>query len=194
MVEKLPVLLSGFPDRKARLVDIPNVEDGCGSTVCDKSLDTVGQINGAIPKIKSVTSDTPSPNTGRKTGSFVEVQRRLEKEILVIECRHHVADLYQKAAYQSAFGDTTAPANGDFKDFRKKYRKLNRNTSRLNPTENDPRMIEALQRMKEACEEALRDPNVRSDRKEYALLCLQMNGFPHPGLINSRLNLRTYIC
>ena len=33
--------------------------------------------------------------------------------------------------------------------------------------------------MKETCDRVLVDPNVRNDRKDYALQCLDLNGFQH---------------
>ena len=95
-----------------------------------------------------------------------------------------MGDLEEKVACRACFGKTKSPANSDFKDFRAKYASLDRSsvTPMRNETPSEPFLQEALLRMKQACEIALRDPDVKSDRKEYASVCLDMNNYPQPGM------------
>ena len=185
--ERMPTILSGFSDGTDHLLDIPTVSDGTGKTTAAKisaivdENDDDGEVG---DKLVSVSGDTYSGNRGYKSGQWAELERVRGKPLLKAPCRHHGVDLLPKAAYKEVFGPSKGPTNSDFKKFRANFRKLKPQLKSIEPAINEkwdhPFMVDAVAKMKECCDNVLRDPAVRSDRKEYAQQCLSLNGFSHP--------------
>ena len=114
LVERLPIVLSGFPDGEDRLLEAPIVEDGTGIVSAQKVHDVL-MANNAQESVVAVSTDTTAAMSGVNHGSVVELERLLGRPLLKPFCREHIADLSQKKSYKTIFGKTKAPANADFK-------------------------------------------------------------------------------
>ena len=180
-IERMPILLSGFPDGEERLLEIPTIPDGKAKTVARK-LHEVTTENNALELIVAVNADTPTSNSGQKGGSLVEFDRIDGKSRLHAYCKNHVGDLQQKRSYKVVFSTTKSPANADFKKFRQKFPSLDLKsiTPKLNRKFTHPIMKTFLEQMRKKCTEALLRKDLRSDRRQYAELCLHINGFELP--------------
>ena len=78
--------------------------------------------------------DTTSSNTGRKSGSTVLLQKLLNRQLLWLSCRHHIAELILKAAFKSLFGKTTAPSTTLFSTLKSSWASLDLTDLRFPPT------------------------------------------------------------
>ena len=132
-------------------------------------------------------SDTTSAISGKKGGALVEFDRIDGKARLHLLCRHHAAELQLKRAYKVAFGTTKSPANADFKKFRQTFPTLDLTAiqPQLNEEFKEPLMKRLLGMMKVKCHEALLRKNTRSDRRQYAEMCLHLNGFELPSMLHT---------
>ena len=61
--------------------------------------------------------DTTSNNTGLREGAMVHLERTLDKKLLWLPCRHHVAELHIKHAW-TRFFPTNSPEDPLFKSFK----------------------------------------------------------------------------
>ena len=56
-----------------------------------------------------VPDDTTASNTGVHRGACTFLQLQLQRQLLWLACRHHIAELILRSAFDSLFSDTTAP-------------------------------------------------------------------------------------
>ena len=78
--------------------------------------------------------DTTCSNTGVNSGGAVLLQQLLNRQLLWLSCRHHVAELILKAAFQSLFGNTTAPVATLFSNLKSSWSSLDLTDLHLPPT------------------------------------------------------------
>ena len=64
---------------------------------------------GCAEKIVAMGFDTTASNTGVHRGACTFLQLQLQRQHLWLVCRHHIAELILRSAFDSLFGDTTAP-------------------------------------------------------------------------------------
>ena len=180
VVERYPILLSGFDGGKTHIISVPKIEDSKGSTQSNTINGALESVN-AKCKICGACADTTSSVTGEQNGMFVLLEKLLGRPLLKSYCRLHAVDLLEKAAFKFIFGATKSPAKGEFKSFRTKWRKIDRAAvPPLRINYDDDFMKEALDELRESCYYVLRDPKARSDRRELAELMLHIHGFPLP--------------
>ena len=113
VVERFPILLSGFSDGTVRLVRIPTIEDGRGETMANMIYNTITPKY-ARTKIAGVAGDTCSANLGSNSGMFAKLEALIGKAILWSPCRHHSVDLFEKTAFKTIFGPTRSPKKAEF--------------------------------------------------------------------------------
>ena len=177
IVERFPVVLSGFADGKAHVIAIPTVENGKGITMAQKAKEVVESVE-AEEFVVGVVADTTTSITGIYSGMFKNLEDLFRRPLLKSPCRHHSDDLLEKSAFKSIFGPTKSPAKSDFLEFRKIWPTLNLDS--VTPRRNSFSHPFMLHRMKTTCYEVLADANVRSDRKELAQQTLDINGYVQP--------------
>ena len=120
--------------------------------------------------------------SGIHGGALLQFDRLNGKATLHVYCRHHVGDLYQKKSYTICFSTTKAPVNADFKEFRKIFQSLQLDSvqPRLNEQFRHPLLVALREEMRKICTNVLLLKDTRSDKKQYAELCLHLNGFELP--------------
>ena len=135
--------------------------------------------------VVATNSDTTASNSGTKGGSLLEFDKADGVQRLHTFCRNHTGDLQQKRAYKVAFSATKSPANTEFKKFRQLFSSLNLRSikAKINEKFTHPLMVNFLALMKAKCSEALQWAGLRSDRRQYAEMCLHINGYQLPGII-----------
>ena len=182
-IERLPLKLSGFPDGEDRLLAIPTIPDGKAKTISQTAHDVLRKEKVPSKEVVATNSDTTASNSGSKGGSLLEFDKADGKQRLHTFCRNHTGDLQQKRAYKVAFSATKSPANTEFKKFRQIFSSLNLSSikARINEKFSHPLMVRFLAFMKAKCTEALQWPGLRSDRRQYAEMCLHINGYELPG-------------
>ena len=76
---------------------------------------------GCAEKIVAMGFDTTASNTGVHRGACTFLQLQLQRQLLWLACRHHIAELILRSAFDSLFGDTTGPEVVLFKVLRKTW-------------------------------------------------------------------------
>ena len=105
VVERLPIVLSGFKSGNTYIIDAPKVDDGKGKTLAETNLKALQEV-GAVQKAVAVVADTTASMTGVNSGMFTLLENMLQTPLLKVFCRHHSADLIQKAVFKTIFGET----------------------------------------------------------------------------------------
>ena len=122
---RLAILISGSPDHiEGKLLGVPIVEDGTGE--CEaSSIESLIDRWGVRTNVKALCFDTTASNSGQWKGACILLERKLDKKLLMLGCRHHILELILGAAYKKTFGDTKSPINEGFKQFREKWSTIN---------------------------------------------------------------------
>ena len=125
---------------------------------------------GCAEKIVAMGFDTTASNTGVHRGACTFLQLQLQRQLLWLACRHHIAELILRSAFDSLFGDITGPEVVLFKVLRKTWDSLDLQNIQL------PNRIPAVYRgrvdpllafIDNRLDPANRDLLPRCDYKEY---------------------------
>ena len=104
--ERLEVLVNGrsaFSDGK--LLGVPVFKDGTGKSQMEKTVQFLDDWC-VREDVVAMVSDTCAANTGRLCGACSLLERCLNKHVLWLACRHHVARR-ARAAWTAVFGSGT---------------------------------------------------------------------------------------
>lgn len=70
--------------------------------------------------------DTTASNTGHRSGACSSIDHKLNKDLLILACRHHVMELIVGAAFEkTAIGTSTGPEILILKSFRDQWQFIN---------------------------------------------------------------------
>lgn len=119
-VERLPILISTNGVQK--LLGVPICEDGSGEAIANAVHDVLVEWN-LLDKVEAMCFDTTSTNTGRMKGAC-QLQRKMERKLLPMACRHHVFEIVLRSVYEVKMGKTTAPGVPIFERFQKINQKV----------------------------------------------------------------------
>lgn len=73
--------------------------------------------------------DTTASNTGRFNGACALLEQKLERELLLFACRHHVYELVLKAVFETKIKQVTSgPDIALFKKFRDSWENIDSDT------------------------------------------------------------------
>lgn len=120
--ERLPIVISY--DNKEQLIAVPKLDNSSGSeqaqavwnAIIDWNLEDKGQI---------LCCDTTASNTGRINGACVLLEQKLNREMLIFACRHHVYELVLKSVFEAKISQvTTSPDIPLFKKFRENWKNI----------------------------------------------------------------------
>ena len=129
--ERLAVLVSGAPNYiEGKLLGVPSLVDEDGNTTSTG----LAQFEGARDLVKTwnlensvrgLVFDTTASNSGVKQGACKRMEDWLERPVLWLACRHHVAELIAKASWYELFEEDLGPDNGFFVQFKNDWPNLN---------------------------------------------------------------------
>ena len=95
-------------DGKLLLLCITETADSTG-LIEARAVEAALNDWGCAEKIVAMGFDTTASNTGVHRGACTFLQLQLQRQLLWLACRHHIAELILRSAFDSLFGDTTAP-------------------------------------------------------------------------------------
>jgi len=72
-------------------------------------------------KVQAFCCDTTSSNTGHLSGACVHLEQLLERDCLLLACRHHVYELVLKGIFEGLLGPTSGPDTPIFKRFKEAW-------------------------------------------------------------------------
>lgn len=114
-VDRLPIIVSGSATEQ--LLCIPKLPSGTGQAMADALIETV--IDWDIKdRIKALSFDTTSSNTGIKSGACVLIEKLLEHKVLYLACRYHIHEILLEEAFSITMGPSSGPEIQLFKRFK----------------------------------------------------------------------------
>lgn len=113
-IDRLAVIVTGA--KMEQLLGIPIVKGKAES----QSQNIVQLLDDwqITRKIAALCFDTTSTNSGRLTGVCVRLNRILDKDLLLLACRHHVHEIILESIFAECFGKSDGPEILLFKRFR----------------------------------------------------------------------------
>lgn len=121
--ERLPILIS-FGE-KEQLLAVPKLESSSGQDQAKAVLNALHDWN-IDDKVQIMCCDTTASNTGRLKGACVLLEQRLDRELLLFACRHHVYELVLKCVFETKIQQvTSSPDIPMFKKFRDNWKTIN---------------------------------------------------------------------
>lgn len=124
-VERLPVLVTC--GKEEQLLGVPKLENSKGKTQASAVFLTLGEW-GLQDRVEMVCCDTTNSNTGRFNGACVLLEQKLNRDLLLLPCRHHIYELILKSVFESQLPQVTQSADIPFfKTFQKNWSQINAN-------------------------------------------------------------------
>lgn len=121
--ERLPIVISY--DNKEQLIAVPKLENSSGSEQAQAVWNAIVDWN-LEDKAQILCCDTTASNTGRINGACVLLEQKLNREMLIFACRHHIYELVLKAVFEAKISQvTTSPDIPLFKNFRSNWKNIN---------------------------------------------------------------------
>lgn len=102
--ERLPVLIS-FDD-KEQLLAVPKLDSSSGKDQAKAVLNALHDWN-LGDQVQIMCCDTTASNTGRFSGACALLEQKLERELLLFACRHHVYELVLKSVFEAKIPQVT---------------------------------------------------------------------------------------
>lgn len=79
-------------------------------------------------KVQILCCDTTASNTGRLNGTCILLEQKLDRELLIFACRHHVYELVLKSVFEVKISQvTTSPDIPFFKKFKENWKNVDTN-------------------------------------------------------------------
>ena len=101
---------------KLKTVAIPAVKDGTGENLAESTLTNSDKWT-CREDIFAGSFDTTSANTGVHEGAMTHIEEMLKRKVLWMPCRHHIAELHIKHAFQKVMHFTSSQNDPLFKAF-----------------------------------------------------------------------------
>ena len=95
----LSIIISGdTPDcKQGKLLSGEVISDGSGESQAKQVVSTLEEWN-LVDRVIGMCFDTTSSNTGWMSGAAVLIESKLQKPLLWLPCRKHIAELMLRAA------------------------------------------------------------------------------------------------
>lgn len=120
--ERLPIVISY--GNKEQLIAVPKLDNSSGSEQAQAVWNAIIDWN-LEDKVQILCCDTTASNTGRINGACVLLEQKLNREMFIFTCRHHVYELVLKGVFEAKISQiTTSPDIPLFKKFRENWKNV----------------------------------------------------------------------
>lgn len=124
--ERLPIVITF--GSKEQLLSVPKLENSSGKEQSAAVFRAINDWN-LESKVQIMCCDTTASNTGRFNGACVLLEQRLERELLLFGCRHHIYELVLKSVFETKIRQVTiSPDIPLFKKFRENWKNIDSST------------------------------------------------------------------
>lgn len=121
LVDRLPVIVTG--NETNQLLGVPKLLSGTGEQQATAVAHLVREW-GVTDSVKAMCFDTTASNTGIENGACVLLEKKLNKNLLHLACRHHILELVLGCVFKECMGPTSGPDVLLFKRFQKVWSTL----------------------------------------------------------------------
>lgn len=123
--ERLPVVISY--GKREQLIAVPIIENSSGREQAEAVWKALADWN-LEDKVQILCCDTTASNTGRINGACVLLEQKLDRELLIFACRHHMYELVLKSVFEAKISQVTiSPDIPLFKKFRDSWTSVDPN-------------------------------------------------------------------
>jgi hypothetical protein len=104
--DRVAIVVSGKEVEK--LLAIPKVAQGTGDLVAQAAATAINDWK-LTDEIVGISFDTTASNTGHLNGACVLLEKKLEKNLLWLACRHQIHEVLVGDVFKAIFGPTSGP-------------------------------------------------------------------------------------
>jgi hypothetical protein len=125
--DRLAILVSGMPKyEEGKLLGVSIISSSTGEEQA-KATYNMAEKWQLTDHVRALVFDTTASNSGWRIGACVLLERRLDKKLLMLACRHHVYERILSSVHRELFGVTSGPDNTHFAHFRNNvWKNINR--------------------------------------------------------------------
>ena len=170
-VDRLPVIVSGAS--VTQLLGVPKLISGTGESQA-AAIEQLLSEWGVADRIAAMCFDTTACNTGYKNGTCVLLEKKLNKELVYLACRHHIMELVLATAFEETMGVSSGPDIAIFKRFQTAWQKFdhtNYETGAMNEQVMNV-VKEEMETIITFCETKLTEIHPREDYREFLEIVL----------------------
>jgi len=122
-VDRLAVLVSG--EGTMKLLGVPALPNGTGEAQASSVFNLIEEW-GLAGRIRSMSFDTTSSNTGLQAGACVLLERKLGRILLSLACRHHIHELIVAKVFDAVMAASSGPTIKLFERFAKYWGEIDK--------------------------------------------------------------------
>ncbi|XP_046481517.1 uncharacterized protein [Neodiprion pinetum] len=106
-VDRIAIILS--TSNVNQLLGVPKIFDGTAENHAVAILNTLEDWK-VTPYIKAMCFDTPAVNTGILNGTAALIERKLNRKLIWLPCRHHIFEIILKGVFEVFWPTTSGPS------------------------------------------------------------------------------------
>ena len=118
LIDRLAVVVTVY--NVDQLLGISKLTTGTGEAVSEAVITTLLDWN-IQDRVKAMSFDATAANTGTKAGVCTLVEKKLDRELLHLACRHHMYEVVLSEVFKHSLGQSSGPEIGLFKRFHDKW-------------------------------------------------------------------------
>ena len=100
-LDGLAIIISGIGG--AQLLAVAKLGSGTGKRMVASVVSAL-ETWGVADQVVAISFDTTAPNTGRRNGSCVLIEQKMEKDLLHFARRHHILELVVHVVFVRVLG------------------------------------------------------------------------------------------
>lgn len=121
--QRLPIIIS--QREGVQLLGIPKLKSDTGEMMAEAVFKALKDWK-ATEGVVAMCFDTTSSNSGRLNGACTLLEEKLERMLLRLACRHHVYEIYLRAAFEVHFPGTSGPTVAMFDRFKAEWKHIDK--------------------------------------------------------------------
>ena len=165
--DRLVAVVTGI--KKEQFLGLPVIKSSTGEEQADAVYQLLTQWN-LKDQISCISSDTTASNTGKSNGACTLLQKKLNKDLIYLACRHHALECVISKVFNLLFEKSTEPQIQLFVKFRENWKLISNNNS-YESTSNDKTINYLLEPKKnEITNFVLEQLKINHKRADYAEL------------------------
>lgn len=184
-VDRLPILVSGHG--VDQLLAVPKLERGTSEACASAVYEAINSWN-LTDKVKCLCFDTTAVNTGLKSGVCVLLERKMDKNMLWLACRHHTMEIMLSAVVDQSLAPSSGPDIQLFKRFKNTWNTIDQSDFKTIPDDAEANILAevAADRISFA-KKQLQVHQPRDDYRELLnLTIIFLGGVPEKGVLFRR--------
>lgn len=169
--ERLPIIITF--GNKEQILAVPKLKNSSGTEQAEAVSKALTDWD-LRDKVQIMCCDTTASNTGPFNGACILLEQKLERELILFACRHHVYELVLKTIFETKMHQVTSgPSIAFFKNFKDNWKNINQSNFQTNTAMVKKYFTETeIEELLQFFSAELRNVIVRGDYRELVELSL----------------------